>query len=171
VLRSSDSGVIRFRGTRQFAFTLVYFSICTFVSLLILASVWTSSNVPKATYNAFFIPLVVILLAAIVRSFKASTIEIHQRSLIYRTLIRTKTFQSNEIVEIGVEKKIRGLVRLWQPYLRLKSGKTFWLHDLSAGIRSQIGVDDQYGERMSKMMESLHSWLSASGGSAESLLR
>jgi hypothetical protein len=128
----------------------------------ILVSIWTSTNVSsKGSYYLILAPVLAILLGCIARSFIAPSVEILDAALVYRTVGWTKTYQRTDIEEIGVEKRFNRAIRLWQPYIKLKSGKTIWLKDLSAGIRSQIGADDTYGDRMASMMAALQSWLKA----------
>jgi len=108
---------------------------------------------------AICISTIVLFAVFGIRQKWAATLTIKKNELVYRTSVRTLHFPRSQIVDISIEKRLRGLVRLWIPYLKMADGSTVGLADLSTGVRGSIDGPDYYSENTRRMLESVQLWL------------
>jgi hypothetical protein len=161
---SETAGIVRFRGTRQLVLDVVVLAAGIGLLMAILIGMLSTNGQHPVGVIVVLGLTSLVMLVGLVRTHWAATLDIEQDRIVYRTLVRTRHFSRAAISSCGVEKKLRGAVRLWQPYLELGGGKKIWLADLSAGVHGNLdSPDGSIGERLSALMDALHQWIDPAG--------
>jgi hypothetical protein len=126
---------VRFRGIRQLVGSLMVG--VTWLGLFVAICVAMVTDPPSAgrSTGAFVIDLtgVIISLAALVRLRWAFTVELEEKTLTYRSLLRTVHYARSDINRIGLEDRYRGAAKISQPFLEMKNGRRVWLADMGQG--------------------------------------
>jgi hypothetical protein len=129
--------VVRFRGLRQLVGNLVAVGAGTL--LFVILSVAVIAAPPSTGRSGEWWGLAISLLGLLVmvglliRMRSAFSVELEQDTLIYRTLLRTIRIARSDIAAIGLRDRNKGLAKLSQPFLELKTGTTLWLADMGQG--------------------------------------
>ena len=127
--------------------------------IAILVSVLQGQRSSFGFVAAILIPLIVVFVALGARQFWASSITLEMDELVYCTSVRTVHVSRLQIKECVIEKRLRGAIRLWVPYLDMIDGTRVRLADFSTGVRSSLDGPDYYNKRTERMLAAIQIWL------------
>jgi hypothetical protein len=148
----SDKSIYRSRRARRVNAAVGAWCLIAALGIWRLYSTQPSARANKHVLVDMAIGLAIFGAVILARVLWSGTLILEKDRLTFRTEVRTVHIPKDQISDIDTAVRLRGVVQMSQPGVKLKSGSTRWLTDFSVPANRDLS-------EQAAMVEAMKAWL------------